>query len=192
MMSTEPAPLSGPDDPRVRAADHRPRAQDQRAARAVDRDGRLLVRDPQARAEGAQAPEGSLRRAVGAAEGPARAAPGAAVHARLRRPADGRLRRAARRSQLPRRSGDRRRHGAVRRVGGPRARPPEGPQHQGEHAPQLRDGAARGLSQGDAPDAARVAVPPPDPVLHRHAGRVSRASAPRSAARPRRSPRRCR
>ena len=37
----------------------------------------------------------------------------------------------------------------VRRVGSPRARPPEGPQHEGQHAPELRDGAPRGLPQGE-------------------------------------------
>src|SRR5436305_7706418 len=37
------------------------------------------------------------------------------------------------------------------------------------------DGAARGLPQGDAAHAARLAVSPADPVLHRHPGRVSGA-----------------
>src|SRR5205823_13503186 len=37
---------------------------------------------------------------------------------------------------------------AVRRMGSPGDRPSEGPQHQGQHAPQLRHGAARGLPQG--------------------------------------------
>src|SRR6185503_6707559 len=92
-----------PDDPRVRAADHRPRAEDLGAARAVHGDGRLLGGDPAARAEGAQAAKRGVRRPLRAAEGPARPPSRAAVPARLRRSPDGRLRRAARRPQLRRR-----------------------------------------------------------------------------------------
>ncbi len=57
--------------------------------------------------------------------------------------------------------------------------------------PQLRLRAARGLPQGAARDAAGREVPPPDHRLRRHAGGVSRASNPRSAASPRRSPSTC-
>ena len=42
-----------------------------------------------------------------------------------------------------RRPGDRRRPRPLRRPHGRRDRPPEGPRHQGAHAPQLRDGATR-------------------------------------------------
>ena len=41
-----------------------------------------------------------------------------------------------------------------------------------KYAPQLRDGAARGLSQGDPADGAGRPSRLPDPLLHRHAGRV--------------------
>ena len=63
-------------------------------------------------------------------------------------PAHGGLRRAARRPVVPRRPGHRRRLGALRRAGGAGPRPPEGAQHQGEPAPQLRHAAPRGLPQG--------------------------------------------
>ena len=66
-------------------------------------------------------------------------------------------------------------------------RPPEGPRHQGARAAQLRHAAARGLSQGAAPDEARREVRPAGLHLRRHAGRLSRASAPRSAASRKRS-----
>src|SRR5215831_15145766 len=50
--------------------------------------------------------------------------------------------------------GDRRRLRHVRGDAGAGARPPEGTQHQGEGAAQLRPAQARGLPQGDAPDGA--------------------------------------
>ena len=55
--------------------------------------------------------------------------------------------------------------------------------------PQLRHAQARGLPQGAAPDGAGRAVQAPHPLLHRHHRRLSRASTPRSAGRPRPSPR---
>ena len=61
-----------------------------------------------------------------------------------------RVPRAARRPPLRRRSGDRRRPRALRRRAVHGHRPPEGPRHQGEDAPQLRHAAARGLPQGAA------------------------------------------
>ena len=70
-------------------------------------------------------------------------------------------------------------------------RPPEGPRHQGKDPPQLRHAAARGLPQGAAADEARREVRPAAVHVRRHAGRVSRASAPRSAASRRRSAATC-
>ncbi len=100
-----------------------------------------------------------------------------------------RLHRAARRPPLRRRSGDRRRLRPVRRHAGPGPRPPEGAQHEGEGAAQLRPAEARGVPQGAAPDGAGGPHAAPDHLPHRHPGGLSRASTPRSAARPRRSPR---
>ena len=67
----------------------------------------------------------------------------AAVHARLRRAAARGLRRAARRPHPRRRPGDRRRPRPLRGPHGRADRPPEGPRHQGAHAPQLRHGRTR-------------------------------------------------
>ena len=47
---------------------------------------------------------------------------------------------------------------------------------------QLRHAASGGLPEGAAPDEARREVPRAGAHVHRHAGRVGRASAPRSAA----------
>ena len=99
------------------------------------------------------------------------------------------LRRAARRPPLPRRPGDRRRLRHVRRHAGAGARPPEGPQHQGEHAAQLRHAAARGLPQGAAPDGAGGALRAARSSASSTRRAPIPASTPRSAARPRRSPR---
>ena len=52
------------------------------------------------------------------------------------------------------------------------ARPPEGAQHQGERAAQLRPAQARGLPQGAAADGAGGAHEAADPLPHRHAGRL--------------------
>jgi acetyl-CoA carboxylase carboxyl transferase subunit alpha len=101
----------------------------------------------------AQAAEGALRRADAVGAAAAGEAPGPAVHAGLhRRAADG-LRRAARRPAFgddPAIVGG---AGALRGRAGRGDGPAEGPQHQGEPVPQLRDGAARGLPQGAAADA---------------------------------------
>ena len=67
-------------------------------------------------------------------------------------------------------------------------RPPEGPRHEAEDSAELRLRTARGLPQGAARHAAGREVRPADHRLRRHAGGLSRASSPRSAASPRRSP----
>ena len=68
-------------------------------------------------------------------------------------------------------------------------RPPEGPRSTKlADLAQLRPAPAGGLPQGAARHAARRALRPAGDHLRRHPGRLSRASAPRSAARPRRSP----
>ena len=94
---------------------------------------------------------------------------------------------AARRSHVRRRSRHRRRAGAARRQAGDDHRPAEGPRHQGARAPQLRHAEAGGLSQGAAPDAHGRALP----AAARSRSSIPRApipaSAPRSAARAKRS-----
>ena len=77
--------------------------------------------------------------------------------------------------------------GALQGRADPGRRPPEGQRHQAEDLPQLRLRAARRLSQGAADDGDGAEVQPADHLLRRHAGGVSRASSPRSAASPRRS-----
>ena len=103
--------------------------------------------------------------------------PAAALHPRL--PAHGvqRLRGAARRSPVPRRSRDRRRVGAPRRRERHGHRPPEGPRHQGKPAAQLRHGPSRGIPQGAAAVAPRGKVRRAGHHAHRH---------PRGLPRPRR------
>ena len=78
--------------------------------------------------------------------------------------------------------------GAARRPQGHADRAREGPRHRKPPPPQLRHGQARGLPQGGPADGARRALRPAGGDAGRHLGRVSRASRPRSAARPRRSP----
>ena len=70
----------------------------------------------------------------------------------------------------------------VRRPHGCADRPPEGPRHQGAHAPQLRHGLSGGVPEGDARDGARR--PPRLPADHprRHSGRLPGRR--RRAARP--------
>ncbi len=102
-----------------------------------------------------------------------RAPSAAAVHARLRQARLHRLRGAARRSRLRRRSLRGRRPGALQRPGRDGDRPPEGARHQGEDPAQLRHAAAGGLPQGDAAHAPGGEVRHSGADLRRHAGRVS-------------------
>ena len=67
-------------------------------------------------------------------------------------------------------------------------RPPEGARHQAEDLPQLRLRAARGLPQGAARDAARAEVPAGRSSSSSTRRPPTRASSPRSAASPKRSP----
>ena len=112
--------------------------------------------------------------------------PAAPLHARLPRRALHRLLRGRGGSAVRRRPRDRLRLRPVRRPAGGRARPPEGADDQGEHAPQLRHAPSRGVPQG-APD---VRPRQPLPAADHHASSTppapTPASAPRSAARPRR------
>ena len=90
--------------------------------------------------------------------GRARAAPGPAVHARLRLAHPRRLGRAARRSRPRRRR--RARHRA-REAGRPHDRvdrAPEGPRREGAYRPAIRDGVPGGVREGDARDGDRRAV----------------------------------
>ncbi len=103
-----------------------------------------------------------------------------------------RLHAAGRRSLLRRRPCDPR---WARSLQGPRRRrhrPREGPRDGGPGAAQFRHGQARGLPQGGSPDAAGRAVSPARADAGRHPWRASRASGPKSAARPRPSPGRSR
>ena len=125
--------------------------------------------------------------------GRARAAPGPAVHARLRRAAARRLGRAARRPRPRRRRGDRRRPRPLRRPHGRARRPPEGPRHQGADASgNFGMAVSGGLSKGDARDGARrpARLPAAQPRRHprRLPGRRGRAARPgrRDRAAPRR------
>jgi hypothetical protein len=99
--------------------------------------------------------------------------PRAAPPARLSGQPDRRVRRAARRPQVRRRSGHRRRPGplpgSTRRGHGSR----EGSRY--DHAPeaQFRHGAPRGLPQGRAPDGHGRALQPAGPDLRRHRRRLS-------------------
>ena len=70
-------------------------------------------------------------------------------------------------------------------------RPPEGPRHQAEDLPQLRLRAAGGLSQGAARDAAGAEVPAGRSSSSSTRRPPTRASSPKSAASPRRSPSTC-
>ena len=77
--------------------------------------------------------------------------------------------------------------GTLRRHAGAGARPPEGPQHEGEGAAQLRPAQARGLPQGAAADGAGGALRAARSSASSTRRAPIPASTPRSAARPRRS-----
>ena len=94
------------------------------------------------------------------------------VHARLRERHLHRVRGAARRPRVRRRSGDRRRARALRRRELRGARPPERARHEGEALPQLRDAQARRLPQGAAADEARGEIRRSALRLRRYAGRL--------------------
>ena len=96
-----------------------------------------------------------------------------------------RLLRAGRRPPLRRGPLHRRRLRPLRRPAGDADRPPEGPQHQGEHGPQLRDAAPRGLPQGAPADGAGRALRAARSSPSSTPRAPTRASAPRSAGRPR-------
>ena len=117
----------------------------------------------------------------------ARAARGAAVHARLRRADPRRLVRAARRPRPHGRLRDRGGHRPAERPDDRARRAPEGPRPQGARRPELRHGLSRGVPQGDAHDGARRAPRLPARDARRHARRLSRASPPSSTARAARS-----
>ena len=162
------------------------RKQDRRTALCADRiGGRHLRRDRPAEQEEPAAHQGHLQRPDALADHQDRAPSGAPVHARLRQRDLHRLRRAARRPPFLGRPVDRRRPGALQRHALHGAGPPEGPRHQGAHRAQLRHEQARGLPQGAAADEDRREVQAAGVHLRRHAGRLSRASTPRSAASPR-------
>ena len=131
---------------------------------------------------GARAAAEDLRGADALAEGAALPPPGAPVHAGLHRAAVRGLHRAARRPPFRRRPGRGRRLRHLRRHARPGARAPEGAQHEGEGAAQLRPAQARGLPQGAAPDGAGRAHAPADHLPDRHAGRLPRRR--RRGARP--------
>ena len=82
---------------------------------------------------------------------------------------------------------DRGRPGARGRTPGDGHRPPEGPRHQVQGAPQLRHAASGGLPQGAAPDEDGRTLRPARAHLHRHARRLPRRR--RRGARPERSDR---
>ena len=148
---------------------------------------RAPARDREAAREAGAGLPGDLREPDALAEDARRAPPRAPVSARLRRGSDVGLRRAPRRPEVRRRRRGRRRLRTLPREAGGGRRSPEGAGHEGEDPPQLRHAAPRGLPQGAARDGARREVRAPDPLLRRHRRRLSRASTPRSAARPRRS-----
>src|SRR6266550_1678077 len=79
---------------------------------------------------------------------------------------------AARRPAVPRRPGDRGRVGAARRHERDADRSSEGTRHQGEPAPQLRDGAPGRLPQGAAADGPRREVRRSGDHAGGHAGRL--------------------
>ena len=101
------------------------------------------------------------------------------------------IRRAARRQDFRRRSGDPHRLGQARRLQGAGCRPSKGQDAQGTEPLQLRLRPSRGLPQGDGQDAPGGEVPHAGHLFDRHAAGPIRASAPKSAARPRSSPSRC-
>ena len=123
----------------------------------------------------------------GAGRPPSRSAD---VH-RLPRPRVRRVRRAARRQVLRRRPRAAHRLRQARSLQGAGRRPSQRQDPQRTQRVLLRLRPSRRLSQGDGQDAAGRQVQPADHLPDRHARRVSRASAPKSAARPRSSPRAC-
>ena len=160
---------------RFRTADRRAPGEDRRAAlRPRGLRGRHLRRDQPAAEEEPAAHQGDLRQAHRVADRDGRAPSAAALHARLHQRPLQRIPRAARRSQLRRRRGDRRRSGALQRQAVHGDRPPEGPRHQGEDPPQLRDAAPRGLPQGAAAHEARREIRAAALHVRRHARRLSR------------------
>ena len=151
-------------------------------------------RDRPAGGQGGGGARGTLRRAHAVAEDAGRPPSAAPALPRLHRRADRRLHAARRRPQIRRGRSDRRRLRPFPRRKRLRHRPREGLRHRRPAQAQFRHGAAGRLSQGGAADGDGR------PLRHPGASRWStppapiRASAPRSAARPRRSrarPRRC-
>ena len=145
---------------RFRTADRRARRQDRRTAPPVCRQrAQHRRRGRPARGPGDPAVAPELCAAEFVAEGAGGAPPGAAALPRLYRRADQRVRAARRRPRLCRGPGDRRRHRPVSRPqrDGPRHR--KGRRHREPGHAQFRDGAARGVSEGAPPDAARRALP---------------------------------
>ena len=174
-------------DARFRAPRRRAGAQDRGTGPRQRRRRRAAPADRAAGGARARAAAEDLRRAVALAEGAALPPSGPALHARLHRAPVRGLHRAARRPPLRRRSRDGRRLRHVRRHAGAGRRPPEGAQHEGEGAAQLRPAQARGLPQGAAPDGAGRAHRAVRSSASSTRRAPTRASTPRSAARPRRS-----
>ena len=178
----------GHEFPGLRSADRRAGGEDRRAEVRVERcRGEHRRRDRAAAGQEPAADDQHLLEPDAVADRAAGAASAAAVHARLRRIDLHRFPGAARRPHVLGRSRHRRRAGASRRQAGDGHRPAERARYQGARAPQLRHAEARGLSQGAAPDAHGRALPD----AADHASSTPRApipaSAPRSAARARRS-----
>ena len=158
--------------------------------RALQADGNAVAIDEEIarlEAQGGAGAQGPLCQPDAVAEDAGRAPPAAAALPRLRQRPDHRFRAARRRPQIRRRRGDRRRLRPFPRREHLRDRPREGLDHRKPAEAQFRHGAAGGLPQGGAADGNGRPIrnsgdsrwsTPPAPI---------RASARRSAARPRRS-----
>src|SRR6185436_5160921 len=131
-----------------------------RPAEVPRRDRRLHGRDSEAGEEGPAPPVGDLQRPVPLAGDAAVPPSPAALLPGLRPAALHRLLRARRRPLLRGGSLHRRRLGPPRWPAGDGPRAPEGPEHQGEHGPELRDAPPRGLPEGAPADGARGPLRP--------------------------------
>ena len=129
----------------------------------------------------------NLRQADSVAKGSGGPASRASALPRLHRRADRRVHAASGRSRLRRGSGGRRRPRPVSRPVRGRSRPREGRRHRFADTAQFRDGAAGGVSQGAAADAARGSLRTSGDHFRRHGRRLSGRRRRRARPGPRRS-----